>query len=152
LDGRDRAGYVRRMAKKSSKKHHTAKRFVRPFRITKGKHFRLKDVDPDDTRGLHHDDKTKAEALLADGVEQLTELQDMLYAQDRWGVLVILQAMDAAGKDSTIKHVMSGVNPQGCTVHSFKAPSTEELNHDFLWCAARALPPRGDIGVFNRSY
>src|SRR6185503_954415 len=94
----------------------------------------------------------KATALLDRGKVLLAELQDKLYAQDRWGVLVVFQAMDAAGKDSTIEHVMSGVNPQGCEVHSFKAPSTEELDHDFMWRSMRRLPPRGGIGVFNRSY
>ncbi len=129
----------------------TAKHFVRPFRITTGKHFRLKDVDPADTRGLDVS-KKKANALLEQGTQRLAELQDRLFAQDRWGVLVILQAMDAAGKDGTIKHVMSGVNPQGVDVHAFKAPSTQELDHDFMWRALRVLPERGRIGVFNRSY
>jgi PPK2 family polyphosphate:nucleotide phosphotransferase len=128
-----------------------AERFVHPFRVTKGRHFRLKDVDPGDTRGLDIG-KEKAGALLAQGTALLAELQDRLYAQDRWGVLLIFQAMDAAGKDGTIKHVMSGVNPQGCEVHSFKAPSTEDLDHDFLWRCARRLPERGRIGIFNRSY
>jgi PPK2 family polyphosphate:nucleotide phosphotransferase len=134
-----------------SRAHAVAKRFVRPFRVTKGKHFRLKDVDPDDTRGLDIG-KKKAAALLDEGLELLRDLQDKLYAQDRWGVLVILQAMDAAGKDGIIKHVMTGMNPQGCDVHSFKAPSSEELDHDFMWRAFRRLPERGRIGVFNRSY
>src|SRR6187399_3143693 len=141
------------MAKDSPRKsaHALADRFVRPFRVTKGKDFRLKDVAPGDTRGLDFG-KKKAAALLQQGVELLQDLQDKLYAQDRWGVLVILQAMDAAGKDGLIEHVMSGVNPQGCQVHSFKAPSEEELDHDFLWRSARALPERGRIGIFNRSY
>jgi PPK2 family polyphosphate:nucleotide phosphotransferase len=131
--------------------HAVAKRFVKPFRVAHGKGFHLKDVDPGDTLGLDLG-KTKARALLAQGTEQLAAMQDMLYAQDRWGVLVVLQAMDAAGKDSTIAHVMSGVNPQGCEVHSFKAPSSEELDHDFLWRSTRRLPERGRIGIFNRSY
>ncbi len=125
---------------------------IRPYRIAKGKRFRLKDIDPADTRGLKSEEKAEAQALLASGVEWLAEEQEKLYAQDRWGVLLVFQAMDAAGKDSTIKHVMSGVNPQGVQVTSFKAPSAEELDHDFLWRCARALPERGRIGIFNRSY
>ena len=113
--------------------------------------FRLKDYDPRDTAGLHLD-KSRARELLQAGVEHLTDLQGRLYAQDRWSALFIFQAMDAAGKDSTIKHVMSGVNPQGVEVYSFKAPSSEELDHDFLWRAIRCLPKRGRIGIFNRSY
>jgi PPK2 family polyphosphate:nucleotide phosphotransferase len=128
-----------------------AKRFVRPFRITKGKHFRLKDVDPADTCGLDIG-KTEAASLLDQGRQLLAGMQDKLDAQDRWGVLVVLQAMDAAGKDGVIKHVMSGLNPQGVEVHSFKAPSNEELDHDFMWRTTRRLPERGRIGVFNRSY
>jgi PPK2 family polyphosphate:nucleotide phosphotransferase len=141
------------MAKDSARAsaHALANRFVRPFRVTKGKDFRLKDVDPGDTRGLDFG-KKKAAALLQQGVELLRDLQDKLYAQDRWGVLVVLQAMDAAGKDGLIEHVMSGVNPQGCQVHSFKAPSEEERDHDFLWRHACRLPARGIIGVFNRSH
>src|SRR5262249_24825635 len=104
--------------------------FVEPYRVTKGRGFRLKDCDPRDTTGLR-EDKKKAKEFLAHGVRMLADLQDRLYAQDRWGVLLIFQAMDAAGKDGTIKHVMSGVNPQGCQVYSFKSPSTEELDHDF---------------------
>jgi PPK2 family polyphosphate:nucleotide phosphotransferase len=135
----------------SARAHATAKRFVQPFVVTTGKHFRLKDVDPGDTRGLDVG-KKKAEALLEEGLVLLRDLQDRLWAQDRWGVLVILQAMDAAGKDGIVKHVMSGMNPQGCDVHSFKAPSTEDLDHDFMWRCVRRLPERGRIGVFNRSY
>ena len=127
-------------------------KFVRPYRITKGGRFRLKDIDPRDTRGLKSEFKGRAKDLLADGVRWLSEEQEMLYAQDRWSVLLVFQAMDAAGKDSTIKHVMSGVNPQGVQVNSFKAPSSEELDHDFLWRCMRALPERGRIGIFNRSY
>ena len=126
-------------------------KLVKPFRIDKGKSFRLKDINPKDTRGLAIDAK-EARAILKKGVERLTELQEMLYAQDHWAVLVIFQAMDAAGKDSAIKHVMSGVNPQGCEVHSFKAPSAEDLDHDFMWRCLRRLPQRGRIGIFNRSY
>jgi PPK2 family polyphosphate:nucleotide phosphotransferase len=122
------------------------------YRIEKGKRFRLKDVDPDDTAGLKSEVKDEAKALLQHGVQLLAEMQDKLYAQDRWAVLLVFQAMDAAGKDGTIKHVMSGVNPQGCEVASFKAPSSEELDHDFLWRCMPWLPNRGHIGIFNRSY
>jgi PPK2 family polyphosphate:nucleotide phosphotransferase len=125
--------------------------YVHPFRITSGKGFRLKDFDPGDTRGLKLD-KGEAAELLQRGTEWLAEEQEILYAQDRWSVLLVFQAMDAAGKDGTIKHVMSGVNPQGCQVVSFKQPSTEELSHDFLWRYAKSLPERGRIGIFNRSY
>ncbi|HUG97816.1 MAG TPA: polyphosphate kinase 2 family protein [Gammaproteobacteria bacterium] len=127
-------------------------RLLDPYCITKGSKFRLKDVDPADTGRLHSESKSEAKRLLAEGVRWLAEEQERLYAQDRWGVLLIFQAMDAAGKDSTIKHVMSGVNPQGVQVHSFKQPSAEELDHDFLWRCARLLPERGRIGIFNRSY
>ncbi len=126
-------------------------RFVEPYRVTKGKGFRLKDWNPRDTAHLK-ENKKMAREILAKGVEMLADLQDKLYAQDRWGVLLIFQAMDAAGKDGTIKHVMSGVNPQGCQVFSFKSPSTEELDHDFLWRTTRCLPEKGRIGIFNRSY
>ena len=126
-------------------------KYVRPFRITKGKDFRLKDFDPGDTCGLELE-KGEAAELGELGVAWLAEEQDMLYAQDRWSLLLIFQAMDAAGKDSTIKHVMSGVNPQGCQVFSFKQPSSEELDHDFMWRYLTRLPERGRIGIFNRSY
>ena len=126
-------------------------KYVDPFRITKGKGFRLKGFDPSDTCGLKLD-KGEAVDLLQRGTAWLAEEQDMLYAQNRWSLLLIFQAMDAAGKDSTIKHVMSGVNPQGCQVSSFKQPSSEELNHDFMWRYTRHLPERGRIGIFNRSY
>jgi PPK2 family polyphosphate:nucleotide phosphotransferase len=125
-------------------------RFVRPFRVTDGRRFRLSDVKPGDTRGLKS--KEQAKQRLREGVERLSMLQETLYAQDRWSLLLIFQAMDAAGKDSTIEHVMSGVNPQGVQVYSFKAPSNEELDHDFLWRTSRCLPERGRIGIFNRSY
>jgi PPK2 family polyphosphate:nucleotide phosphotransferase len=128
------------------------RRFVDPYRVVRGKGFRLKDFDPADTGELASEDKPDAEELLARGVEWLAEAQGKLYAQDSWAVLLVFQAMDAAGKDGTIKHVMSGVNPQGCQVYSFKQPSAEELDHDFLWRTARALPERGRIGIFNRSY
>jgi PPK2 family polyphosphate:nucleotide phosphotransferase len=129
-----------------------ARKLSRPYRVTSGKGFRLKDVDPGDTAWLEQEDKPRAKEALQTGVEALAELQDMLYAQDRWGVLLVFQAMDAAGKDGAIKHVMSGVNPQGCQVSSFKAPSAEELDHDYLWRCNRNLPERGRIGIFNRSY
>jgi PPK2 family polyphosphate:nucleotide phosphotransferase len=126
-------------------------KYVDPFRITKGKGFRLKSFDPGDTCGLHLD-KGEAAELLARGTEWLAEEQDVLYAQDRWSLLLVFQAMDAAGKDGTIKHVMSGVNPQGCQVFSFKVPSSEDLQHDFMWRYGKCLPERGRIGIFNRSY
>ncbi|HXV77450.1 MAG TPA: polyphosphate kinase 2 family protein, partial [Candidatus Polarisedimenticolaceae bacterium] len=126
--------------------------FARPFRVADGDGFRLTDVDPAETMGLDAEDKPRAKEALAAGVEALSGLQEMLYAQDRWAVLLIFQAMDAAGKDGAIKHVMSGINPQGCQVFSFKAPTSEELDHDFLWRCMRALPERGRIGIFNRSY
>jgi len=122
------------------------------YRVDDGRKFRLKDVDPGDTGDLKSADKPRAKEALAVGVQALAELQDKLYAQDRWSVLLIFQAMDAAGKDGAIKHVMSGINPQGCQVYSFKAPSAEDLDHDFLWRCMRALPERGRIGIFNRSY
>ncbi len=129
-----------------------AKELSRPFRVTDGKKFRLKDIDPEDTLHLGSEDKPRAKEGLQTGVEALAELQDMLYAQDKWAVLLIFQAMDAAGKDGAIKHVMSGVNPQGCQVASFKVPSSEELDHDYLWRCQKHLPERGRIGIFNRSY
>ena len=134
-------------AKKLSKQ---VEQMAAPLRITQGKKFRLKDFDPDDTDGLK--DKDEAHSLLEQSVAMLSQLQEKLYAQDRWSVLVILQGMDAAGKDGVIKHVMSGVNPQGCDVWSFKAPSPEELDHDYLWKSHKLLPERGKIGIFNRSY
>jgi len=121
------------------------------YRVENGEKFRLRDFDPGDTAGLDIE-KKEAKDLLRDDVKELSELQERLYAEDRWSLLVIFQAMDAAGKDSAIEHVMSGVNPQGCQVHSFKAPSAQELDHDFLWRTTVALPERGRIGVFNRSY
>ena len=123
---------------------------ARSYRVTSGRHFHLADHDPANTDGI--DGKKEAGEALQKGVERMGELQERLYAQNRWSVLIILQAMDAAGKDSTIEHVMSGLNPQGCEVHSFKAPSNEELDHDFLWRSACHLPRRGQIGIFNRSY
>lgn len=124
--------------------------FVNSIRIAEGNRFRLKDFDPAETLGLKS--KEHAQESLDRGIARLSERQEMLYAQDRWAILVVLQAMDAAGKDSTIKHVMSGVNPQGCSVTSFKAPGPEDLDHNFLWRSQRFLPERGKIGIFNRSY
>ena len=129
-----------------------ARKIAESYRVTKGGKFRLKDHDPGDTMGLKSGAKPRAREALALGVEVLAELQDRLYAQDKWAVLLIFQAMDAAGKDGAIKHVMSGVNPQGCQVHSFKAPSAEDLDHDYLWRSMKVLPNRGNIGIFNRSY
>jgi PPK2 family polyphosphate:nucleotide phosphotransferase len=129
-----------------------ARELIKPFCITSGHSFQLKDFDPGDTLDFKSDDKRRAKESLAAGVEALGKLQEILYAQNRWALLVIFQAMDTAGKDSAIKHVMSGVNPQGCQVNSFKAPSSEELDHDYLWRCAKRLPERGLIGLFNRSY
>jgi PPK2 family polyphosphate:nucleotide phosphotransferase len=126
--------------------------FVDPYRVVRGKGFRLRDHDAGDTGQLGSERKGEAREVLAQGIEWLAEEQNKLYAQNRWSVLLVFQAMDAAGKDGTIKHVMSGLNPQGCQVYSFKQPSTEELDHDFLWRAMRCLPERGRIGIFNRSY
>jgi PPK2 family polyphosphate:nucleotide phosphotransferase len=128
----------------------TAAKLAEGYRVEGGEKFRLKDFDPADTGKLH--DKESATELLDDGVKLLSRMQEKLYAQDRWSLLIILQAMDAAGKDGLVKHVMSGVNPQGCDVHSFKAPSQEELDHGYLWRAHKVVPERGKIGIFNRSY
>ena len=127
-------------------------KFVKPYRVDGSKGFRLKDIDPADSGGLGSDFKDEAREYLAEGVRRLAELQDKLYAQDRWAVLLIFQAMDAAGKDSAIKHVFSGINPQGCQVFSFKAPTSLELDHDYMWRCLQHLPERGRIGIFNRSY
>jgi PPK2 family polyphosphate:nucleotide phosphotransferase len=127
-------------------------KLLKHYRIEQGKQFHLADHDPADTHGLGSELKPQAKKMLMDGVEELSRLQDILAAQDRWGLLLIFQAMDAAGKDGTIKHVMSGVNPQGVDVWSFKAPSPEELDHDYLWRTTKCLPERGHIGIFNRSY
>ncbi|MDE3155672.1 MAG: polyphosphate kinase 2 family protein [Acidobacteriota bacterium] len=124
--------------------------FAEPLRVDRGRHFRLSAVHPGHTGGIGS--KDEAERLLGHGIARLRDMQEKLYAQNEWSVLLILQAMDTAGKDGVIKHVMSGVNPQGCQVFSFKAPSTEELDHDFLWRTTRCLPERGRIGIFNRSY
>ena len=129
------------------KLYHIAKR----FRIDKPDKFRLSKHDPAECYGLTSD-KKEATAMLGEGIERLSELQQRLYAEDRWSVLIVLQAMDAAGKDSVIKHVMTGLNPQGVEVHPFKQPSAEELSHNFLWRAGKRLPQNGRIGIFNRSY
>jgi PPK2 family polyphosphate:nucleotide phosphotransferase len=129
-----------------------ARKFARAFRVDDGGKFRLKDFKPHDTMGFTDEHKPRAKEALANGVKLLAELQDKLYAYDKWAVLLIFQAMDAAGKDGAIKHVMSGVNPQGCQVFSFKSPSAEDLDHDFLWRCTKCLPNRGHIGIFNRSY
>lgn len=128
------------------------RKLARRYRVDDGRKFRLRDVDPGDTAFLEAEDKPEVVTALRDGVATLATMQEMLFAQDRWAVLLIFQAMDAAGKDGAIKHVMSGVNPQGCQVASFKAPSLEELDHDYLWRCVRHLPERGRIGIFNRSY
>jgi len=130
----------------------SARRLAKRYRVRDGKGFRLKDCDPGDTAWLDAEDKPAAKQALEAGVEVLAELQDMLYAQDRWALLLIFQAMDAAGKDGAIKHVMSGINPQGCQVVSFKAPSSEDLDHDYMWRCSKSAPERGRIGIFNRSY
>ena len=126
-------------------------KFAELYRVDDPDKFRLKDWDPGDTNHLDIE-KKEAKELLAEGVDRLSELQERLYAQDRWAVLLIFQAMDAAGKDSVIEHVMKGVNPQGCDVYAFKAPNNEEVQHDFLWREHKVLPSRGKIGIFNRSY
>src|ERR1700704_308310 len=130
----------------------TSHQLSKPYRVRNGKKFRLKDVDPGDTGELKSEDKARAKEALHTGVEALAELQDMLYGQDRWSLLLIFQAMDAAGKDGTIKHVMSGVNPQGCQVSSFKGPTSTDLDHDYLWRCVKELPERGRIGIFTRRY
>jgi len=122
---------------------------LKRYRVDAPDRFELKSVDCADTGGI---DKDAAQSMLADDVKRLADLQQRLYAEDRWALLMVLQGMDAAGKDSVVAHVMSGVNPQGCEVHSFKAPSAEELDHDFMWRASKRLPARGRIGIFNRSY
>ena len=139
----------RKTLKKSERENVDA--IIARYRVEPGRKFRLDRVDPADTAGLSLDGK-EARHLLRRGVGMLADLQSKLYAQDRWGVLIVLQAMDAAGKDGTIKHVMSGVNPQGVDVSSFKSPSSEELDHDFLWRSRKHVPERGRIGIFNRSY
>ena len=129
-----------------------AKSLCKRYRVEDGRGFKLSDIDPNDTLDLTSEDKPRAKEALAMGIEVLAELQDMLYAQDKWALLLIFQAMDAAGKDGAIKHVMSGVNPQGCEVYSFKGPTSEDLDHDYLWRCLKRVPERGRIGIFNRSY
>ena len=129
-----------------------ARKIAEPFAVTNGRKFRLEDTNPGDTLDFTSEDKPSFMEALALRVQALADLQDKLYAQDRWAVLLIFQAMDAAGKDGAIKHVMSGINPQGCQVSSFKAPSAEDLDHDYLWRCMKCLPNRGHIGIFNRSY
>jgi PPK2 family polyphosphate:nucleotide phosphotransferase len=129
-----------------------ARELAEPYAVTNGRRFRLDDFDPRDTGALKAADKPRAAEALREGIEAMADLQDKLYAHDRWSLLLIFQAMDAAGKDGVIKHVMSGLNPQGCQVASFKAPSPEELDHDYLWRCHHHLPERGCIGIFNRSY
>ncbi len=129
-----------------------AKSFAKKFAVTNGKNFRLKDFDPEESGNIGPEDKPFAKQTLQLGIDALAKMQDVLYAQDKWSLLLVFQAMDAAGKDGAIKHVMSGVNPQGCQVSSFKAPSSEDLDHDFLWRCQKQLPERGRIGIFNRSY
>jgi PPK2 family polyphosphate:nucleotide phosphotransferase len=140
------------MPMKTKKVINEARKFAKPFCITNGQKFRFKDFDPGETLKLKAEDKPRAKEALEIGIGVLAELQDMLYAQDKWAVLLIFQALDAAGKDGAIKHVMSGVNPQGCQVFSFKSPSAEDLDHDYLWRCMKCLPNRGHIGIFNRSY
>jgi PPK2 family polyphosphate:nucleotide phosphotransferase len=135
---------------KNARLQKEASRLLEPLCITKGEKFRLKDYDPADTEDLK--DKKRAQELLENGIEHLTRMQAKLYAQNSWALLLIFQGMDAAGKDGAIKHVMSGVSPQGSEVHAFKAPSEEELSHDYLWRAHKCMPERGKIGIFNRSY
>jgi polyphosphate kinase 2 (PPK2 family) len=134
------------------KKENRLRSLATLYRVDHDKQFHLRNFDPGDTAGISDEFKGEAEQLLQHSTQQLAELQDMLFAQDRWALLLIFQAMDAAGKDGTIKHVMSGVNPQGCEVFSFKSPSVEELDHGYLWRTSRCMPSRGKIGIFNRSY
>ena len=129
-----------------------ARKLAKRYRITDGSDFRLKGIDPSDTGKLEREDKGVAQELLTTGIQALAELQERLYAQDRWAVLLVFQAIDAAGKDSAIKHVMSGINPQGCQVYSFGVPTAHDLDHDYLWRCLSAIPERGRIGIFNRSY
>jgi polyphosphate kinase 2 (PPK2 family) len=137
---------------KTSKVIGIARDLSKPYRIIKGSKFRLKDIDPGDTGNLSAEDKPRARDALKTGIQALAKLQDVLYADHRWSLLLIFQAMDAAGKDGAIKHVMSGINPQGCQIYSFKSPSAEDLDHEYLWRCLKCLPERGRIGIFNRSY
>ena len=146
-------GLLKEFAGLSSKKFNArAGKFSKQYRVTDVKKFKLKDYPCDVDSNLGEEEKQMTQQILRMGVEALAEIQDKLYAQDKWALLVIFQAMDAAGKDGAIKHVMSGVNPQGCEIYSFKAPNAEELDHDFLWRCMKHVPERGRIGIFNRSY
>jgi PPK2 family polyphosphate:nucleotide phosphotransferase len=136
----------------SEKKLDRIRKLIKPYCITDGKRFRLKKIDPADTAEFDKHDKRRFKKVLDEGIDMLREYQEKLYADDRWGILLIFQAMDAAGKDGAIKHVFSGINPQGCQVTSYKSPSAEELDHDYLWRCMKNLPERGRIGIFNRSY
>jgi PPK2 family polyphosphate:nucleotide phosphotransferase len=136
----------------NDKQFDRVRKLIKPYRITNGKNFKLKDINPDDTADFEKNDKEKFKIALDEGINILRDLQAKLYADNRWGVLLIFQAMDAAGKDGAIKHVFSGVNPQGCQVTSFKSPSSEERDHDYLWRCIKNLPERGGFGIFNRSY
>jgi PPK2 family polyphosphate:nucleotide phosphotransferase len=140
------------MSEITKKQLERIEKLVKPYRITDGKNFKLKNIAPEDTGDFKSYDKEKFKEALNEGIDMLRDLQERLYADDKWGVLLIFQAMDAAGKDGAIKHVFSGINPQGCQVTSFKSPSTEELDHDFLWRCGKNLPERGRFGIFNRSY
>src|SRR5262249_12887937 len=130
----------------------SARRLLQRYRVANGAKFHLGDVDPADTGGLRAGDKPRVRAALREGIDALSRLQNLLHAQDRWALLAIFQGMDAAGKDGAVKHVLSGVNPAGCRVASFKVPTASELDHDYLWRCVRELPERGCIGIFNRSY
>ncbi|MCB1007897.1 MAG: polyphosphate kinase 2 family protein [Acidobacteria bacterium] len=149
---RQRSGDAASLDRKVRELAASARELALPYRVEKGSRFRLASCDAGDTGRMGDEGKPRAKKALAEGIEALAALQERLYAQDRWSVLLVFQAMDAAGKDGTIEHVMSGVNPQGCQVFSFKAPSSEELDHDFLWRCSKSLPERGRIGIFNRSY
>jgi PPK2 family polyphosphate:nucleotide phosphotransferase len=146
LRGADPGGTISLCGKDACMSH---VKLARRFRVEKPKRFRLRRFDPAETAGFS---KEAAKRIVAKHAPRLTDLQERLYAENRWALLVILQGIDAAGKDGAIKHVMAGLNPQGCVVHPFKVPTAEELDHDYLWRAAARLPPRGDIGIFNRSY
>jgi PPK2 family polyphosphate:nucleotide phosphotransferase len=136
----------------NNKQLEKVRKLINPYRVTDGKEFKLKDIDPDDTGDFDKSDKERFKEGLEEGILALRELQEKLYADDKWGVLLIFQAMDAAGKDGAIKHVFSGINPQGCQVYSFKSPSSEDLDHDFMWRCLKNLPEKGRFGIFNRSY
>jgi PPK2 family polyphosphate:nucleotide phosphotransferase len=152
VENEDEQGFEENLSMNLNEIAQKCRKLADPYRVSDGQNFKLKAMNPADVGDLTAEDKPRAKEALSLGVQALAELQGRLYAQDQWGVLLIFQAMDAAGKDGAIKHVMSGVNPQGCQVDSFKAPSAEELDHDFLWRCLKRLPARGNIGIFNRSY